>query len=390
MINILLKPLRYFALPVLLGLLIMPLASMAAEKTPLNIEKIEPIDVAAIFSLTGIAARHNQPVLEMVKLTVDRVNRSGGVLGRPIRLLVLDNKSTSIGSFEAAHEAVAAQVDAVIGAHWSSHSLAMAPVFQKAGIPMISPASTNPEVTFNRNYIFRVCFVDSMQGRAMAKFSAEQLKIKTIAILANIDERYSTDLAAYFREEFISLGGSVVLDIGYRVDSTDFSDIIAELIKRQPEAIYIPGYTRDTALFMKQARQKGVKAVFLGGDGWDLIGVLISKDVEGSYQTVLWHPEMPYPEARIIREMYDEMSENPLWNLSAPLGYDAVMLLVDAITRANSTERTKIREALAATREFRGAAGPITMNEQGDPEDKGITVVKFVDGQSKYITSVRP
>ena len=349
-----------------------------------------PIVVAAIFSLSGIAARHNQPVVEMVQRTVERVNSTGGVIGRQIKLLILDNKSTSIGSLEAAHEAVAAQVSAVIGAHWSSHSLAAASILQKAGIPMITPASTNPKVTLGNDYVFRVCFGDDMQGKVMATFAVNELKTRTVSILANVDERYSTDLAEYFRGEFLRLGGSVVQEAGYRGDSADFSDIIEEMLKRRPDAIYIPGYTRDTALFMKQARRKGVKSVFLGGDGWDLIGSLIVKEIEGSYQTVLWHQDMPYPEARIIREMYTEMSDNPSWNLSAPLGYDAVMLLVDAITRAGSADRLQIRDALAATQGFPGTAGPITMDKNGNPKDKEITIVKFVNGKSQYITSIRP
>jgi len=383
------QTLRWSRIPMLLVFLVFhPIIPSAAETAAEGGR--QPIVIATIFSFTGIAARHNKLISEMVQSTVERVNMGGGVLGRPIKLLVLDNKSTSIGSLEAAHEAVAAQVTAVIGAHWSSHSLAMAPVLQKAGIPMIAPASTNPEVTLGRDYIFRVCYGDDMQGKAMAKFAVETLKVKTVSILANIDERYSTDLAAYFLTEFLNLGGSVLQDAGYRGDSADFSEIIDELLKRQPDAVYIPGYTRDTALFMKQARKRGVQAQFLGGDGWDLIGTLIVDEIEGSYQTVLWHPDMPYPETRVIREMYQEMSDNPLWNLSAPLGYDAVMVLVDAIARAGSTERHKIRDALAATRDFQGVAGPISMDRNGNPLGKEITIVRFVNGDSQYIRSVLP
>ncbi|SHO47805.1 ABC transporter substrate-binding protein [Desulfopila aestuarii] len=386
----LVKVILFYSMSLLLALVLtFQMGPAVAETNPVDSTQ-QPVSIAVIFSLTGIAARHNQPVVEMVIAAVGRVNESGGVLGRPIKLLILDNKSTSIGALEAAHEAVAAKVDAVIGAHWSSHSLAMAPVLQKAGIPMITPTSTNPEVTFGRDYVFRVCFGDDMQGKAMAKFARDELKIKTVSILANVDEHYSVDLAAYFRTEFLHLGGGVVLDAVYRGDSADFSEIIDELLKYRPDAVYIPGYTRDTALFMKQARKKGVKALFLGGDGWDLIGTLIDDEIEGSYQTVLWHPDMPYPEAQVIREMYREMSDNPLWNLTAPLGYDAIMVLVDAINRAGSFDRKKIRDALAKTHDFRGAAGPIAMDENGNPQNKEITIVKFVGGESQYITAVQP
>ncbi len=350
----------------------------------------EPIVIAAIFSLTGIAARHNQPLVEMIRFTVARINEQGGVLGRDLDLLVLDNKSTPIGTLEAAHQAIDAGVTAVIGAHWSSHSLAMAPLLEAAGIPMITPASTNPDVTRGRSYIFRICFLDSMQGKAMADFAIDDLKIDSVAVLHNIDERYSTDLAGYFLAEFLGKGGTVQLNAGYRGDSADYSEIIGELLKLQPQAVYIPGYTRDTALFMKQARQKGLKSIFLGGDGWDMLESLVSKEVEGSYQTVLWHPDVPYQASRDLKELHRDMSEHPIQNLSIPLAYDAVMLLVDAIRRAGTTDRSKIREALAATRDFPGAAGSITFDANGDPRDKKIIIVRYEDGKTRYVTEVSP
>lgn len=350
----------------------------------------EPIRVAAVFSLTGIAARHNQPLVEMIRVAVDRVNDDGGVLGRKLELLVLDNKSTPIGSLEAAQNAIGAGVTAVIGAHWSSHSLAMAPLLQDARIPMISPASTNPDVTRGRSYVFRVCFLDSMQGEAMARFAIDELQVRTVAIFRNIDERYSIDLASFFQKSFLARGGAVVLNAGYRGDSADFAESIAELLKLQPQAIYIPGYTRDTALFMKQARQEGVTSIFLGGDGWDMLGALVSGEIEGSYQTVLWHSDVPYNESSVVRALYNETHGHEIQNLTTPLGYDAVMLLVDAIRRAGSTDRVKLREALAATRNFPGATGPITFDENGDPQNKEIIIVKFVGGETRYITAIRP
>lgn len=370
-------------------LLLLPHFAMAVQQSDQS-DKSDPITIAAIFSMTGIAARNNQPVVDMVELTVDRINKEGGVLGRKIDLLVLDNKSTPIGALEAARKAVAARVTAVIGAHWSSHSLAIAPVLQEAGIPMISPASTNPDVTVGRDSIFRVCFIDSVQGRAMARFAVDQLQMKTVAILRNVDERYSDDLGGYFRAGFLGLGGKVVLDVGYRGDSADFSDIIEKLLSLQPAGVYIPGYTRDTALFMRQARKMGFKGLFLGGDGWDMLGTLVSDAVEGSYQSVPWHPDVPYPESRTMQDFYLEMSEDTIRNLSAPLAYDAVMLLAEAIRRAGSGEPARVRAALAATRDFPGATGPITFDGNGDPRDKEVIIVKFVRGETVFVTSVKP
>ena len=350
----------------------------------------EPIRIAAIFSLTGIAARHNMQILEVILATAAKINTKGGVLGRPLELKMYDNESTPIGSLTAARQAVADGVTAVIGAHWSSHSLAMAPYLQNEGVPMISPASTNPDVTIGRDYIFRVCFIDTMQGKAMARFAAEQLKVDSVGILYNVDERYSIDLANYFQTEMLLQGRKVSLIKGYRGVSTDFSKHIASLLRNQPDAVYIPGYTRDTALFMKQARKQGVTSIFLGGDGWDLIEKLVDKEVDGSYQTVLWHPDMPFAETREALKIMHETSENMAWNLSAPMGYDAVMVLADAIRRAGTTDRARVRDALAATRDFPGVAGPITFDSQGDPVGKAIVIVKFEQQQMKYVTMVTP
>lgn len=351
---------------------------------------VEPITIAAVFSMSGLAARHNMPLVEMIKIVVDHINDEGGVLGRKIHLRILDNKSTPIGSLEAAKEAIAAHVTAVIGAHWSSHSLAMAPLLQQAGIPMITPASTNPAVTVGRDYIFRISFIDSMQGMAMARFAREELKLKTAAVLRNVDEQYSLDLAGFFSDAFSERGGRVVFDTGYRGNATDYSSIIEELLLLKPEAIYIPGYTRDTALFMKQARKMGITSTFLGGDAWDLLDTLIAETVEGSYQSVAWHPDVPYQASRDMQESFLKYSDTALRNMSMPLAYDAVMLLADAIRRAGGTDQKKIRDALAATHDFPGATGPISFNAEGDPQDKEVIIVKYVQGETVYTTAVKP
>lgn len=350
----------------------------------------EPIVIAAIFSQTGIAAMHNKPLIEMITLTVDQINRDGGVLGRPLKLLVLDNKSSSIGALEAARKAVAADVTAVIGSHWSSHSLAMAPTLQMAGIPMITPTSSHPEVTRNKDYVFRLNFVDSMQGEAMARFAIENLGVTTTAVLRNIDEQYSVAIGGYFNAAFSALGGKVLFDTGYRGNTTDFSSIINKLQVLQAETVYIPGYTRDTALFMKQARKQGLQTVFLGGDGWDMLEELIPEEVEGSYQSVSWHPSVQKSGSRRFQRFYQESHTTPIQNMTMPLAYDAVMLLTEAIRRAGCTDRKQIRDALAAISGFEGATGSLVFNEDGDPRNKDVIIVCYEKGKTVPASVVQP
>lgn len=350
----------------------------------------EPIHIAAIFSMSGIAARHNMPLVDMMNATIEHINEKGGVLGRQIDLVVYDNESTPLGSLEATKLAIAAGATAVLGAHWSSHSLVMASLLQEAKIPMITPGSTNPQITMGKNYVFRVCFLDSMQGFAMAKFIREEHDIKQVAVLRNIDEQYSVDLAGFFADAFKEMGGEVVYDTGYRGNAMDYTAIIKDLLLFNPEAIYIPGYTRDTALFMKQARTLGITATFLGGDAWDIIGSLIADPIEGSYRTVGWHPEVPYQETQDMLKMLRDHSNSELRNMSVPLAYDAVRLLVDAIGRAGSAEPWEVREALAATKNFPGATGPISFTRDGDPENKEVIIVQYIQGQTEYVTAVKP
>ncbi len=349
-----------------------------------------PIQLAAIFSETGLAAPHNLPLIEMTKLAVESINARGGVLGRPLQLLLLDNGSTPIGSALAARRAVTENVTAVIGAHWSSHSLAMAPILQEAGIPMISPGSTNPEVTRGKDYIFRACFIDSFQGLAMAKFAYDELQAKSAVVVTNIDEDYSTMLGQFFSEAFERVGGRVQAEIGYRGTATDYATIITEIAANPPEVIYLPGYTRDSGLFIKQAVKMGLKTTFLGGDAWDEIEKYAETSVEGSFQSAPWHQQVPFPRSVEMKKYYAATYGKDISNNSSPLAYDAVLLMAEAITRAGSTDHRAIRDALAATTDFQGATGRIRFNDNGDPVDKAIIIIEFKNGSRIFRKAVTP
>ena len=350
----------------------------------------EPIRIAAIFSQTGIAATHNEPLISMVQLAVEDINQSGGVLKRPIQLILLDNQSTPIGATMAAEEAVRLDVTAVVGAHWSSHSLAMAPVLQKAGIPMISPGSTNPEVTKTGNYIFRACFLDSFQGLAMARFAREDLHAGSAVIVRNMDEAYSVMLAEFFKKAFSGSGGAILLDTEYRGKAVDFADIIRKIKSLHPEVVYLPGYTRDSGLFVKQAVKLGLETTFLGGDAWDEIETYAGEAIEGSYQSAPWHPQAPFPMSRYLQNLYSRKFHSQIENMSAPLAYDAVHLLANAIEQAGSADRALIRQALAETREFNGATGVFSFDQNGDPENKDVIIIRYYNGQRSFYKAIKP
>ena len=349
-----------------------------------------PVKICAVFSETGIAASHNQPLIEMTRLAIKTINDRGGLLGKPVELILFDNLSTPIGSAIAARRCALQEVTAVVGALWSSHSLAMAPILQEAGIPMISPGSTNPDVTKGKDYIFRACFIDSFQGLAMAKFAQTELRAKTAVVATNIDEDYSTMLGKYFSQAFEKNGGRILEEISYRGTATDFSTNIKTLRKLKPDVVYLPGYTRDSGLFIKQSIKMGITATFLGGDAWDEIEPIAGTAIEGSFESTPWHPGVPFPASAQLKQLFTATYGTDISSNLSPLAYDAVMILADAITRAGTTEHKAIRDALAATTNFQGATGAITFDGNGDPQSKPIIIIEFQKGKRVFRQAMQP
>ncbi len=350
----------------------------------------EPVKIACITSQTGIAVDDSLPIIQGAQLAVDEINGNGGLLGKPVELIFLDNKSTSIGSKTAAEKAVKLKVTGVIGASWSSHSLAMAPVLQKAGIPMITPASTAPKVTEIGNYIFRVCFTDDLQGRIMALFARNTLKAATAVVLQNINEQYSLTLSNYFRQSFIKSGGKILLTGNYTDKCVDFSDILKEIKKIKPDVIFIPGYSRDSGLIIHQAGKMGIKAVFLGGDGWSLNMFDYAGDyLNGSYAAAPWQKSLPFPESRHFQKIFYKKFKKPVYNGVIALAYDATRLFCRAVNNAGTIDRKIIRDVLARTFDFKGATGNITFDGTGDPIGKQVVIMKFDNHTYYYIKTVK-
>ncbi|MDM8549590.1 ABC transporter substrate-binding protein [Desulfobacterales bacterium HSG2] len=351
----------------------------------------EPIKIAAIFAKTGDAKISTVQCFRGVSLGVEEINAQGGLMGRQIQLVELDNKSNAIGAKIAALNAVRQNVIAVIGASWSSHSLAMAPVLQKAGIPMISPESTNPEVTREGDYIFRVCFIDPFQGKVMAQFAFQDLEARTAAILKNVNSDYSTGLSRYFKDSFLGSGGKIMTEEKYLAEATDFTGFLQKIKELKPDVVFAPGYERDSSLLLKQAGKIGVQSVFLGGDGWsETVRKLAGQAAEGHYFSSHWHSDVPFPASKALMKNYHRKHSGELIVASAPLTYDAIMVLAHAIRSAQSSEPRKIRDALASTKDFQGTTGTIRFDENGDPLDKDAVILKFDKGKTVFVKTIKP
>ncbi len=351
----------------------------------------ETIKIAAIFAKSGDTSITDIYSYRGLHLAVEEINNHGGLLGRQVEIIEMDNSSTALGSKKAATKAVELDVSAVIGASWSSHSLAMAPVLQEAGIPMISPISTHPEVTLKGEYIFRVCFTDLFQGKVMAQFAYKDLNARTAVILTNINSDYSMGLAQFFKEAFLKNNGKVLWEEKYLEQTIDFTDVLKKIHSLEPDVVFVPSYPRDSGFLLKQAKKMGVQTLFLGGDGWNAtIYDFAAEAAEENYFSNHWHADAPFSKSKKLLKDYRQSYGGGSVIAKVPLAYDAVMILADAIQRAQSLERSKIRDALAATKDFQGATGTISFDLHGDPKNKDALILQFKRGTVVFVKFIKP
>ncbi len=359
--------------------------------TPALSTDAPPLEIGVIVAQRGKAKAYGRAAIRGAQLAVDEINEKGGVRNHELRLVIFDNKSTALHARNAATKAVLRGVVGVVGAVWSTHSLAVAPVLQSSGIPMISPGSTAPEVTQVGHYIFRTCYTDKFQGKLMADFAYHSTQYRRAAVLTNISEAYSKILSRYFSANFEANGGLIVYKGGYKGSAVDFEDILVPMIEQKPDVVFVPGYSQDSGLIVKQARKLGFEAVFMGGDAWETaVAQYAGQALEGSYFSTFWHPNVHYPRNRVFLSRYNASYEGQKISAYIPLAYDAVWLLADAIRRAESAKPDKIRDALAATRDFQGATGSFTFDNNGDPINKGASILTYRKDNWKFYRAFEP
>jgi branched-chain amino acid transport system substrate-binding protein len=338
-------------------------------------------------SMTGATATFGQSSRKGIEMAVDALNLSGGVLGKKIRVIVEDDQ----GKPEEAQTVVTKliskdRVVAVLGEIASSNSLAAAPVAQSNRIPMVSPGSTNPKVTLVGDYIFRVCFIDPFQGQVMAKFATNTLKLKNVAILRDIKSDYSVGLANFFKEGFTKLGGNIVADESYSAGDKDFTAQLTSLKAKNPEGIFVPGYYTEVGLIARQARKLGITVTLMGGDGWDSskLWEIGGEALNGCYYSNHYSVDDPSP---ILQKFVKDFkvrygaSGDSIPDAMAALGYDAMLVLADAMKRANSSRPDSVRAALAQTKGFMGVTGNTTLDENRNAVKPAVVLEVKVDAQ---------
>ena len=341
----------------------------------------DKVRIGVFMSTTGTTANFGISSVNGIKMAQEQINAAGGINGKQVELLVQDDRSDASEAATIVTKFVTQDmVHAVIGEVASSRSIAAAPIAQNAKIPMLTPSSTNPEVTKKGDFIFRSCFIDPYQGAAIAQFAAKTLGAKTAAIMVDRKNDYSTGLEKVIDQTFARFGGKIVATQSYQEGDQDFNAQLTSLKGANPEVIFVPGYYNDVGLIAKQARDKGITVPLIGGDGWDSeqLYKIGGTALNGSYFTNHYSPFDTDP--RVVKFVNDYKKRyNSTPDALAATAYDAANIMFDAIKRSKSLSGPDIRDALAATNAFPGVTGTVTFNQQRDAV-KPIVMIEIKPG----------
>ena len=349
------------------------------------------IPVGVYAALTGDQAAFGNATVQGVKLAAEEINAGGGLLGRKIRLVIEDDAGRPDQAASVVTKLITSDgVIAVIGENSSTQSLAGAPICQSNKVPMISPSSTNPSVTEKGDYIFRVCLTDPYQGKALAAFAKNSLKLDNAAILVDKKTDYSIGLAKFFRKEYEALGGKIVVEQSYSGGDTEFRPQLTAIKTVKPKMVFIPGFYTEVGQIAIQARDLGITVPLVGGDGWDSPTVIEigGKSIDGSYFSDHYFVGDPTPRVQdFVKKIRDRYGKNP--DANAALGYDSMHILARSMKQAGSLDRKAIRDQIAGTREYPGVSGTITMGPDRNPI-KPVAMIKIEHGEMTFAEWVKP
>jgi len=352
------------------------------------------IKIGLYASLTGANATFGTDCKEGAELAMKEINASGGVDGKQIALETLDDESKPEAAATVAQRLAGdAEVVAVLGEVASSITKSAAPVFQAAGIPMVTPSSTNVDVTKIGDHIFRTCFIDSFQGYVMAKFAKDNLKAGKVAVFRDQKNDYSVGLADAFTAEYKKMGGTIATDVSYKQGDNDFRAQLSQIKAANPQAVFVPGYYGDLGPIARQAKELGLNVPILGGDGWDS-DVLVKGAggpggaLEGAYFSNHYSKDDKNPVVQSFVKAYQSAYNKPPSAVAA-CAYDGMKLLADAVKRAGGPDRDKVTKAIAETKDFAGVTGTISIN--GDRNAvKPATVLQIKGDEFRFSAQIAP
>ncbi|MFT8322451.1 MAG: ABC transporter substrate-binding protein [Bacillus sp. (in: firmicutes)] len=357
----------------------------------------DEIKIGVNLELSGAVASYGQSLEDGIDLAIDEINADGGIDGKKIKPIKVDNKSDLTEATNGALKLITQdKVSAIIGAATSGDTVAQAQIASDNKTVLLAPAATAPNVTVNNgkvnDYVFRTCFIDPFQGIVASNFATKELNIKNAAIFADSSSDYAKGLAASFKETFTANGGKIVSEEAYVAKDTDFTSTLTRIKGKKPDFIFIPGYYEEVGLIVKQARDLGITAPLMGGDGWaspklvELAGkdALNNTFIINHYSTV-----DPDPKIQKFISSFKEKNKDKEPDAFNALGYDSVYLLKDAIQRAGSTDSVKIQKALAETKDLSLITGTISIDKDHNPV-KSATILEYKDGNQSFKTKVNP
>lgn len=349
------------------------------------------------YELSGEVSTYGTGLVQGIEMAVKEINAAGGVLDKQIELIKADNKSmTDEAANVSSRLATRDKVVAILGPATSGNTKAALPPAQENKVPLISASATADDVTLDsdgkvREYVFKTCFSDSFQGVTMANFAKNELSFSNAAILRDNTSDYAKGLAENFSATFTAAGGTIVAEEAYQAKDTDFKTLLTTIKAANPEVLFVPGYYEEVGLIIKQARELGLDVPVLGADGFDspkLLEIAGAEALENVYYSNHYSSSDTTPEVVAFREAFNkEYGKDP--DAFNALGYDMAYMVVDAIKRAGEADPVKLKDALAATKDFKGITGTLTMDEFHNPI-KAVTILKVENGVPTYFMKQEP
>ncbi len=373
------------------------LAGLISGCNNLGVGDSKEIKVGGNFELTGGVANFGKQTSNGVLLAFKEANAKGGVLGKKITLVLADNKSEPSEATNAITKLITQdKVVAVLGPVASSNVLATLQVGEDNKVPVLTATGTNTKITVDDNgktrpYAFRSCFIDPFQGTVMANFASKTLQSKRAVIYVDNSSDYSKGLSQAFEEGFTKNGGTIIGKEGFLQKDQDFKATLTKIKAMNPDVIFIPAYYEEVGKIAKQAREMGITVPLLGTDGWDdpkVVEIAGAAALNNGFFSNHYSPQDTDPRVvNFVQAYKQEYGQEP--SALAALGYDAALMLIDAINRAGSTEPQKIREALEQTQNLQLVTGLISLDASHNPI-KSAVVIEMKDGKQVFKEKVNP
>ncbi len=360
---------------------------------------VESVKIGLNYELSGAVATYGGNTVKGIEMAAKEINESGGVLGgAKIELIKYDNKSDAAEATNVQTKLITVDgVVASIGPATSTNTLAAIPVSMDNQVPLLTPSGTADMVTVDeatgkaKEYAFRLCFYDSFQGSVGANFIFNSLQLKKAAVYVDTNSDYSKAIGEVFKKTFTELGGEIVAEENYVNTDQDFKPTLTRIKSANPEVIYLPGYYNNVGLIVKQAREMGITVPFVGADGYDspdLVKLGGAENLNNVFFTNHYSSQDTDPNVQKFVEAFKAANgDEP--DAFAALGYDAMYLMADAINRAGKADPEAIKDALAATQDFAGVTGTLSMDENHNPV-KAVVILELKDGVQTFRDKILP